>query len=390
MSGSDVARIGEPGGRGSEGSALAIRAEQSAFNRQQVAALKRMNGWDETPEAELSVFFHQCQRTGLDPFARQIYLIGRNNRRAGRTDYTIQVGIDGFRLIADRTGRYAGSDRPRYGEEEGEKYAEVTVYKIVAHVRVPFTALAFLSEYRQNSPMWQRMWRNQLAKCAEALALRKAFPADLSGLYTHEEMEQAGEPVRAVSEIAGAQDASPADAPRGAQTAAEGAEPSADEVEGEVVEEGVIGDVKAGQITDIENLSWWIFSEKRAVEEKALGGRRLEELSEEAAGKLLRVLRRKKEEMQAEEATAGGRGEAVAPPHPDRVEGVEKGGAANRGEDKGELPATRKQLNYLEALIDEALEGGIPEFEQGSGVKWGELSREGASNWIKQISGRQS
>jgi hypothetical protein len=103
------------------GSALAIRAEQEAFSAAQVEALRKMNGWDRVPNAEFSVFFHQAQRTGLDPFARQIYLIGRRNNRANRTDYTIQTSIDGMRLVADRTGCYAGSDRPRFGEDGGDK-----------------------------------------------------------------------------------------------------------------------------------------------------------------------------------------------------------------------------------------------------------------------------
>lgn len=183
------------------GSALAIRQDQQSFSREQVDALRKMNGWEEVPSAELSVFFHQAQRTGLDPFARQIYLIGRYSRRNNRTDYTIQTSIDGMRLVADRTGRYAGSDRPRFGEEDGDKYAEVTVYKMVAGQRVPFTGVAYEVEFRQDrSPMWTKMPRTMLAKCAEAQALRKAFPADLSGIYGSEEMDQAGPTVSASEE----------------------------------------------------------------------------------------------------------------------------------------------------------------------------------------------
>lgn len=174
------------------GSELAIRAEQRGFTEGQVQALKKMNGWEHVPDAELAVFFHQAQRTGLDPFARQIYLIPRYSRKNNRTEYTIQTGIDGLRLIADRTGRYAGSEAPVFDEDDYGLYARVTVYKIVEGARCPFTAVAYLREYKdERSPMWSRMERGQLGKCSKALALRKAFPADLSGIYAHEEMDQA-------------------------------------------------------------------------------------------------------------------------------------------------------------------------------------------------------
>jgi phage recombination protein Bet len=166
-------------------------------------------------DLELELFFHQAKRTGLDPLCRQIHCIVRgfgDKRKA-----TIQVGIDGLRLIADRTNCYAGNDDPVFGEEvestdawsvnykDGgvKKYSEtfrhpltatVTVYKVVAGAARPFTATARWSEYYPKGSgggMWRQRPFGQLGKCAEALALRKAFPADLSGLYTDDEMAQA-------------------------------------------------------------------------------------------------------------------------------------------------------------------------------------------------------
>jgi len=139
---------------------------------------------------ELALFLYQAHRTGLDPLARQIYCVKRGNRA------TIQTGIDGYRLLAARTGAYAGNDDPEYlGEEEGHPLqATATVWKIVAGQRCPFTATARWSEYRvegDSGMMWRRMPYLMLGKCAESLALRKAFPAELSGLYTDDEMAQA-------------------------------------------------------------------------------------------------------------------------------------------------------------------------------------------------------
>lgn len=147
-------------------------------------------------DMELTLFAKVCQRTGLDPFARQIYAIKRGS--GDRAKMTIQTGIDGYRLSASRSGDYAGSDDIEYDTEEAEHpaWARATVYRFVQGQRVPFAAKARWSEYCQQydgkpSDMWKKFPYLMLGKCAEALALRKAFPAELSGMYTDEEMTQA-------------------------------------------------------------------------------------------------------------------------------------------------------------------------------------------------------
>ena len=145
-------------------------------------------------DLELELFLHACKRTGLDPLMKQIYAIKRRNNKTGNEDMSIQTGIDGYRLIADRTDQYAGSDEPTYviAEDGWPDVASVTVHKLVGGVRCPFSASARWKEYAQDtSTMWKKMPFLMLGKCAEALALRKAFPAELSGVYTHEEMMQA-------------------------------------------------------------------------------------------------------------------------------------------------------------------------------------------------------
>lgn len=162
----------------------------------------------EATKVELYFFAEQIKRTGLDPFHRQIYAIYR--KKKGIEELTIQVGIDGFRLIAERTGKYEGQTEQQWcgpdgvwhtvWAQEGHPFAaRCGVYK--KGRREPTYAVAHWAEYVQTydgtpTGKWMPtskggMPANQLSKCAEALALRKCFPAELSGLYTPEEMEQA-------------------------------------------------------------------------------------------------------------------------------------------------------------------------------------------------------
>ena len=135
----------------------------------------------------------------LSPFLNQNHFVKRIFKD-GTAVISVQVGIDGFRLHAQRAGGYAGSDEPvyEYNDKNEVTKATVAVYKIVQGVRCPFTAAARWDEYYPgqgpNSRMWDKMPHNQLAKCAEALALRKAFPAELSSLYAEEEMHKDRDP----------------------------------------------------------------------------------------------------------------------------------------------------------------------------------------------------
>lgn len=172
---------------------LAIKSEQSYWSDKQIAALKQL-GLSNANPADLAVFFHQAQKTGLDPFARQIYMIERGGR------FTIQTSIDGFRIIAQRSGNYGGQTSAEWCGDDGV-WKDVWLEKtppLAARVGVyykdttnPTYAVAKWDSYAQASPIWKKMPDLMLAKCAEALALRKAFPIDLSGIYTDDEMAQA-------------------------------------------------------------------------------------------------------------------------------------------------------------------------------------------------------
>jgi len=142
---------------------------------------------------ELRLFAYACQRTGLDPFSRQIYAIKRGGKM------TIQAGIDGLRSIAERTGQLDGSETYWCGEDG--VWADVwlsakppAAAKTIIHRKGashPFVGVARFADYNAGQGLWQKMPAAMIAKCSEALALRKAFPADMSGVYSTDEMEQA-------------------------------------------------------------------------------------------------------------------------------------------------------------------------------------------------------
>lgn len=154
-------------------------------------------------ESEFAVLMEIARARGLNPLLKQIHFVKRWDKDKQRDVWSAQTSIDGLRAIAQRTGLYGGQDEAEYTDTaEGlVTCAKVRVYR--KDWMRPSVGVAYWDEYvqttRNGAPtrFWQTMPRNQLAKCAEALALRKAFPEDMSGLYIDAEMEQADNDVPA-------------------------------------------------------------------------------------------------------------------------------------------------------------------------------------------------
>lgn len=176
---------------------------------------------------ELALFIQVCQKTGLDPFTKQIYAVKRWDKKANREIMTTQTGIDGFRLVAQRSGEYEGQLGPYWcgkdgkwvdiWTQDGPPYAsKVGVWR--KGFKEPAWGVAKFDSYKQEfrdkqtgrmelTQFWQKMPELMLAKCAEGLALRRAFPAELSGIYTPEEMSQADDaPIASGGVLGGAVD----------------------------------------------------------------------------------------------------------------------------------------------------------------------------------------
>ncbi len=218
-------------------SLLSIRDGQVTWDVSQKQALIDVLRVRHATEADLGVFFHQARRTGLDPFLRQLYMIARQEwdpeTRTKQWRQTFQTGIDGFRVVAHRRARQLNQvltyDDPVYYDDEGRAYevwldddVPARAIKFVVHMggsRFPFTAryadfVVTKDEYEPDTKddkgktvkgkptgrrvpqgMWATRPTSQLEKCAEAGALRRACPQDLSGIYEFTEMERQDQPI---------------------------------------------------------------------------------------------------------------------------------------------------------------------------------------------------
>lgn len=173
----------------------AAQLVRDEFSREQLDTIKRTVALG-TSDVEFRLFIEMCKSSGLDPFRKQIYAIVRGNKM------TVQVGIDGLRAIAARSGEYEGQIGPFWCGEDAvwrdcwlaaKPPAAAKVGVLRRGFKEPLWAVARFASYAQEN-LWKRMPEVMIAKVAEALALRKAFPESTSGLYEPSELDQAGEP----------------------------------------------------------------------------------------------------------------------------------------------------------------------------------------------------
>lgn len=188
------------------GKLLFMKTQSPNFSAEQIGLLRR-NLCRELSEDDFALFVQACERTGLDPFARHIYPMPKfvwRGRQQETTHYP-EVSIDGLRACAERTGNYAGQLGPEWCGPDGEwkdiwlgddppTGARVGILR--KDFDGPVWGKALYAEYLQiengqPARLWGKMAGQMLAKCAEALGLRKAFPEQLGGLYAREEMAQA-------------------------------------------------------------------------------------------------------------------------------------------------------------------------------------------------------
>ena len=180
-----------------------VHVAEVSYSREQLDLIKRTFALDATDD-EFALFVATAQRLNLNVFAKQVHFVKRKGRAI------TQIAIDGFRVVAERSGTYEGQTAAQWCGEDGvwrdvwlsskepPAAARVGVYR--RGWREPLYCVARWGAYAQRdrdgniNQMWSTMGDVMLAKCAEALALRKAFPQDLSGVYTSDEMGQADNP----------------------------------------------------------------------------------------------------------------------------------------------------------------------------------------------------
>lgn len=139
---------------------------------------------DSTPE-EFAMFASFCRSTGLNPFKKEIWFIKVNGGRV-----QMMTGINGYLAIANAHPQFDGMEVDVTTTPQGVPVkATAKVYR--KDRRFPSVGIALMAEFRKDTPIWKSMPSVMLTKCAKTIALREAFPQEMNGLYTEEEMPAA-------------------------------------------------------------------------------------------------------------------------------------------------------------------------------------------------------
>jgi phage recombination protein Bet len=143
------------------------------------------------PTGIMAAFIQACGRTGLDPTAKQIYAAQMGGK------WTVLVGVDGMRLVAQRTGEYDGQDPIEWQASEGGPWtttppkapyaARIRIYR--KGVGRPLEQTVTMAEFGGKGGNWTTRPGHMLGIRAETHGFRRLFPMELSGLYTAEDVD---------------------------------------------------------------------------------------------------------------------------------------------------------------------------------------------------------
>jgi len=181
---------------------MTIKPNHSSYTEEDIKVIKDIiDPKGKLNDSQIKQFLYVCAEKKLDPRSRQIYALPKENFQTKEVTMSIQTSIDGFRIIAERTGKYAPGKPTHFLTNDKGALVGATVYvkKFTADgTWHEVAATAFLNEYMpaKPSPVWKSMPSVMIEKCAEARALRRAFPEAFSGLYSDDEMDQSSKPVK--------------------------------------------------------------------------------------------------------------------------------------------------------------------------------------------------
>lgn len=155
------------------------------WTNEQRDIIKNTVAKDATPD-ELKLFLYRCRSMGLDPLKPgEVHFV-----KYGSAPGTMIVGVEGFRKRAARTGQHDGTERGVIRDAKGNCIgAWAQVYR--KDKSRAFRDEVSLVEYSTHKNLWQKMPETMIKKVAEVATLRLAFPDELAGIYSSEEMDQA-------------------------------------------------------------------------------------------------------------------------------------------------------------------------------------------------------
>lgn len=193
------------------GLATTANSNALALSDSELIAVLRSSIYPGATDASIKMIISYCSAAGLDPMLKPVHIVPMNVKKPGSRDTewrdVVMPGIGLYRIQATRTGQYLGKTEPEFGPDITRKlggkevtfpqWCRVTVRKSVGHAVAEFAAKELWVENYATAgkdteapnAMWGKRPYGQLAKVAEAQALRQAFPELLGGTNTADEME---------------------------------------------------------------------------------------------------------------------------------------------------------------------------------------------------------